>query len=255
MDSHDYYDKQPEFVVRSHQQQQQQLNRRTYAARRAYMTSQDRSFDRSEQPLSVPRRKSTAATVDNSYNNGSSQTTKAARKQNPIIALIRRKSFIWFLLTAACIAGLIFQLENIIELYFDYETVSELSIDVPTNITAPATSLCFPFTEVLDREELAKKFPRTRNEKIITLNDVQRLTVSQMFHMVPMPAGLLKMCIYRAPFSYARFTGVEDCEDIFQVERYYKQQYVCYSFRMREMENTNFAFDYIQNSMRNPGTL
>ena len=252
MPSQDYYNKRPNSASR-HQHQQLQLSRRTHAARRAYMTSQDsRSFDREMlglKPSASERRKSNDNFNDNGF------PSKPARKQNPIIAVIRRKSIVWFLLTIVCIVGLILQLENIIELYFEYETVSELSIDVPTNITAPAMSLCIPYTEIIDREKLTEIMPHTENETILLLSDVQHLTLSQMFLSVPMPAGLLKVCIYRAPYSYARFTGSEDCEDVFTVERYYKQQYVCYSFRMREMERAQFAFDYIQNSMRNPGTL
>lgn len=88
-----------------------------------------------------------------------SKPRKKKKKVNRFVETIKKKSMTWYIVMLAATAGLIWQLQDIMTLYFEYQTVTELVVDVPDNITAPALSLCFPYDELANRDQVNKAFP------------------------------------------------------------------------------------------------
>lgn len=148
-----------------------------------------------------------------------------------------KKSIIFYFLFATAIAGLIYQLYDIISLFFKYETVSELSIDVPTEILAPAMTLCFPVWEIINitklttekkiieqAESYGKKFRKETDPRDLDFL-IKTVPLADMFKASPPPTGIIETCIYRKPYSYARYPGFSTvCDDVFVIERFFRMQ-------------------------------
>ncbi|KAI1282111.1 hypothetical protein HDE_13210 [Halotydeus destructor] len=153
-------------------------------------------------------------------------------------------------------AGLSYQLYEITYLYFEFLTVTELIVTIPTNMSAPALSLCFPYQELSDKQKLDDKIPEIRNKSVVKMADLAgKLTIKDMFDMTPKPSGMFDYCMYREPKSYRRHLELngEKCDERFVISKYYKQQYICYQFNMTSKGTDYFTFDHIQDSLVLPG--
>jgi len=153
-----------------------------------------------------------------------SQLVKSAKKRRQRPKFLR-KPLTWYIFMALATAGLVWQLYDIIKLFFAYGTVTELLVVVPSNITAPALSICLPYDDFIIRNKLFAKYPQLSNITSIKLTDLDTLvTIKDIFEMTPNLAELFVYCMYRKPREYVRFVGSgAECAKIFGVQRYYSK--------------------------------
>ncbi|KAI1282012.1 hypothetical protein HDE_13211 [Halotydeus destructor] len=197
-----------------------------------------------------------------SYDQGHkpSRPKKPKSRSSAILDTMRRRGVKWYLVYAFLFAGLtlglVYQLNDIITMYFRYETVTVLDISVPEEITAPALSMCFLFPEVIDSDNLSNRHVRIHIKRQLTthpltLGDFADVTLAEILEAAPKP-DFLKLCSIRYPYSYSRIDKTEYC-DAFGVQRYFKQQFICYQISLFELSNTVYSFEYIQNALKSPG--
>lgn len=145
---------------------------------------------------------------------------------------------------------LIYQVVDITNLYFKYETVTVLKVVVPDNLTCPALSVCFPYDQLISRAHLSQVLPHLDNKEVLKLADLETLSIQQLFEMTPEPIDdLLTGCIFRSPNSFSQNVLTVNCTSVITITKFYKQQYICYKFALTNASTDVFTFEYIQNSL------
>lgn len=168
------------------------------------------------------------------------------------------KSFFWFMCLILAGGALLAQLWDLTQTFLKYDVVTELSVSAPTVTQMPALSLCFPFTKILDIDQLDKHHPaladKLYDEKLAITDTENVLTIQDIFDMTPKETAVVKSCKYRIPHRYPlqQLNNSVDCAQTFKVARYYKQQYMCYWFSPLDTE-TGFMYNDVLSSLQTPG--
>lgn len=96
---------------------------------------------------------------------------------------------------------------------------------MPTNVTAPALSLCFPYDELAIRDKLFAKWPELKKLEPLHLKDLDsKMMLKDIFEMTPTIRELFTYCLYRTPRSYTRYEKYKaECTQVFNVTKYYSK--------------------------------
>ena len=151
------------------------------------------------------------------------------------------KCVIWL----TSIAGCCIQLRTTFLVYFEYQTVTDISYPSIRNITIPALSLCTPYSDLLDYEELRKRKPDDWNKNPINISDRQEkhnqvqnvATIEDIFDLTPPESDLITGCHLHLE-STRSFSLIHDkaCYDHLSVKKFWTQEYICYKVLMNPTE-------------------
>ena len=148
-----------------------------------------------------------------------------------------------------CILGCVFQLQNICVSYFSFGTVTRNRFITPDRLSYPTLHMCFGYLhDMLEWESVGKKYgkvyPYDSNEgKLLWSN---KLTVRDLFEFTPNVT--FDRCRYRdAIGNNVILASGQTCADVFSVQKYIFQQYVCYALTKRKQESIDF--DFIHSSL------
>jgi hypothetical protein len=85
-----------------------------------------------------------------------------------------------------------------------------------------------------------------RNTKEGIRNIQKQLTVKQIFEHTPDDEGLISECFYRKLNDYAvtELKNRGECMTVFQVDKFYLQEYICYRFHIKGSNETSQKFQY-----------
>ncbi|KAI1301593.1 hypothetical protein HDE_03439 [Halotydeus destructor] len=169
------------------------------------------------------------------------------------------RGLFWYVCASLTLFGLGWQLYSISVLYQRYETVTETVVEVPSQLAAPALSLCFRYAELLDRRRFSLEVTNDSNEvSILEVGHTQnKMTVAKIFEMTPDGTELITECMFRRYNSYLRrfLRTNNECMNKFSVLKYFRVQFICYKFSMIQSANVNRVYSYhrLKNSVVNPG--
>ena len=135
-----------------------------------------------------------------------------------------------------CFVGCFWQVENISRLYFKYDTTTELSIDIPTELEAPDLSVCLRYVDVLD----IARFSRDRNISVgsadgdgkYSVDHIQlvqeTVTIADIFAYTPDVDDIFLSCLTRTPQSYEYIpANGKKCYELFTIINFYLQGNKC----------------------------
>lgn len=130
-----------------------------------------------------------------------------------------------------CFAGCLVQVINISHDYFRYGTTTKTTISYPEYVLPPNISFCSRIGEVVDIEKAHQLHNITFNgvDDQFHLEVFTKLTLSQIFNLVPVANETLLSCRLREPGQYFSHSE-ERCSRYFSVSRYFMQNSICYLY-------------------------
>ncbi|KAI1298723.1 hypothetical protein HDE_04079 [Halotydeus destructor] len=162
------------------------------------------------------------------------------------------------LFTLLCLMGWSYQIYCLITLYLDYNLAAEVAIEASENFTVPDTSICFRYTDILTNEAYMKVLGK--NQRYVPTNGGQvskllsHFTLDEIYAYTPSQREVFESCKIRhfAAYLLTPYTGKE-CNDLFDISKFYTQQYMCYKFSIRAKETYNT--EHVSRSIESPSIL
>ena len=139
------------------------------------------------------------------------------------------------------VIGFTAQLAQVSMQYFAYRTTTQVTLSTPEAIKFHTISLCIRYSDILDTESVQRDtgivWNRNWSDWQVAFDMESLLTVDQIFKYTPSHRSILRECMYRADnWTFVMENRGHVCERLFQIRRYFTQEYMCYSF-----ERTNDA--------------
>lgn len=147
---------------------------------------------------------------------------------------VRCKSAFSTLFYVICMIGFFAQLESITIYYLDYETTSEVRMEIPQHIHFPYVSICFKYEDVIKSQTVKHK---------IKLNTI---TISDIFESVPNVSLALKGCMLRAwdSYKFESYNTAALCNKYFDVDLFLVGSRICYRFKHKDfIQSWNYSYD------------
>lgn len=154
-----------------------------------------------------------------------------------------------FLTNLVCFIGCSYQVYDIISLFLRYDTVTFVSIKQLDSMKMMDLSLCARARDVFD----LAAFSKAKRAKVwIQGNEIRidgrkkRATIKDYFDFTPDGKDLIDECAVRQPLSYSH-DGMDrvGCNKMFQIEKFFIQEYICYKFHVKTYENDTYYFDHL----------
>lgn len=166
-----------------------------------------------------------------------------------------------------CFIGFCYQLNDILSVYFNYQTVNSVNINIRTELIVPDVSFCVRHIDIFDYERYEKDFNHTfsfkENDQNDTLTTSEKVfetadhtTIKQFFNYTPKTNDLFESCFVRRPGSYFFdiYKGA-DCYDLFSISRFFIQEFICYRFHIHKYVNDTFRYANIGYSQTYTGVF
>ena len=136
-----------------------------------------------------------------------------------------------------CSAGLLWQLSSLSTSYFEYQMISKVSYVKNDTVIPPAMSICVPFPQVFDSSKLgwSELNLSSPEEEARFLRSV---TVRQVFDATPEFRDLVSHAWIRARDSF----GIDDTLKSFQINKFTKNDGVCYRIQNRYADEKGFSY-------------
>ena len=161
------------------------------------------------------------------------------------MTLSRNKLSRLIIILIAC-CGLIFQIINISDRYFQFKTRTIIGITNPLHINIPTLSTCWDSEDVLEISEIEEKlnisFPSTEQiKKNLTLywNAAENLNASDYFDFTPSNESILENdtgCSIRYPGRVSPqypYPPSKECYERFNISKFLHRGMMCYSFSLK----------------------
>lgn len=175
------------------------------------------------------------------------------------------------LVTLFCVLGFLYQVSRFTDEYFRYATESELSVNMPDEITPPDITICFRYVDVIDVPALSKE----RSVKIKSLEEAKKgdnythLIQNIMFHsyirdvfnLTPSGQKVIAECDVKktSDYEFYKFKSPEECNKHFIVFKFYLQEYICYRFRrilqLEKSAPSTFSYHSISYALDRSGNV
>lgn len=139
-----------------------------------------------------------------------------------------------------CFIGCSYHCFEVCQLYFNFTTTTEVSVDRAVNSKPPHVSICFRFIDLLDLDHLKNqthhpefrymKRPLTA-EQYDLLWDT--LTLNDIFHLTPDPKHqpLVDKCMIRSRTTWQmKRMNETECRSRFTIRKYFHREFICYKF-------------------------
>lgn len=158
-------------------------------------------------------------------------------------------------------AGFFFQLITISSSYFAYKTVTRSDRSLPNKYAAPNLAICFPFKEIIN----PKLYFQLKGHPYVKLQSIDpfekfaqfpNVTVGEIFHLTPpIDGNLFNICMSQVPNSYETISASRgSClRDVFNVSKFYTQEFICYNFRPRF--TSEYSFNRLAHSLTSGGLI
>lgn len=131
-----------------------------------------------------------------------------------------------------CLAGLVYQIEQVCVLFFAYKTRSIVTYDASDRPVLPQIFVCIRSLEIIDRTDatygLLNRLPLTPEED---MNDQEKLTAKQVWDLSPSGEDSFKSCRYRPGLMFRMKKSYgKECNKYFSADKFLIGEYVCYLF-------------------------
>lgn len=156
-------------------------------------------------------------------------------------------------LTTCCIVICTFQVTQIMKTYFDYGTIARVELKVPQVYRARDLTICFRYSDLIDLKQINKKFNvHLKNpdgmgfpeqlEFYTNLTDY--LKIKDILAYTPPTSDLIKGCVVKLQNDSLMIEVADkfQCSELFNVEKYYSQEFICYSITQKMESNQQISF-------------
>ena len=155
-----------------------------------------------------------------------------------------------------CVLGFSYQIFKVLSSYFMYPTATTTTVKMPDKLEVPAVSLCIRFGDLIraDDGQLTYQMNDTRRQEHLE-HVKETMTLKDIFDKTPDTTNLISNCLHRHPFFYQVMELNEtDCSDLFNITKYFIQEFMCYKFQLSEQASQAlFNYQQIAFSLRYPG--
>lgn len=153
-----------------------------------------------------------------------------------------------FFFNFICIAGCAYQVGNVVNSYFQYQTVTKNRFHSPTNISFPQLHYCFVYLySGLDWSKVIKKYGKVfeyeGNISRALWMDV--LTIKDILEWTPKPE--IESCLYRDHTGHEIIRSEMKRCSYFTISKYVNQQYICY--HLKGIEDIQFNYHNVYSSL------
>ena len=150
--------------------------------------------------------------------------------------------------------GFVYQSWSVLSQYFSYQTITVLAISLPTTLVAPATSVCFPYLQILNRARIMDDYPNVTADNFNLETIATTLTILELFKYTPKADVNLAIssCLFRTPKSPQLFE-TKMCDGVMLLSKFYKQQFICYDVSL--VTDSGFEYRNIRNSISSAGEI
>lgn len=169
------------------------------------------------------------------------------RKQSRITMKLSKNVVLDLIIVTIASCGLIFQVFNISERYFQFKTRTVIILENPIAINIPTLSTCWDLEDILDVQKINQEtnisFPNWDEFKYKNYsaywNAVKQLTVADYFKYTPSNESILQKlqgCIIRTPKTYVTqhpWPSNAECYKIFSIQKYLHRGMMCYLFSVK----------------------
>lgn len=149
---------------------------------------------------------------------------------------------IYFLLA---MLGCLLQVYHISDQFFEYDTVTQLTMRRPINAKPPALILCFFLSQCYD-PKIVQKYGLNTSDKQLP----EKITLDQIFELTPTLQDQFKTCRLRTQ-GYRlsdRMKGNENCKQHFEIVKFYKQRLICFYIKLKD--ERPFFLEQLYNSIQ-----
>ena len=150
-----------------------------------------------------------------------------------------------------CSLGLLYQVEQISERYFKFQSRSDIHLSIPENTTMPRISTCWYLKSVMKgmEEKSVEEF----------YNKLDTMTVEEIFNSVPPVENIMKEeegCAIRKPSQFISiYPNRSECLKLFFIKRYIQRNFICYKFYVKNMEEENLEITEYSLTPSSPGLI
>ena len=179
---------------------------------------------------------------------------------NLTIDLYVKKIILNLVFGSLCLIGFLVHSVQISNNYFEYQTTTNLELDIPQNVAIPALSICWRYADLLDIQALQKLNPEftainfSSDETIVaSIRKIQSIIkVEQIFNFTPSSSKIMDECVVRTPDNYdVTHLKAVDCQSMFNIKKFYVQEYICYRTKMKA--NGSYVFQKVGSYLEYPG--
>jgi hypothetical protein len=133
-----------------------------------------------------------------------------------------------------CLSGFGYQTYHVSSIYFAYTTVTRLEFEAQSDMyEVPSLVMCVRYFDVIDQQRLKAETGIILNR----INDLEgaatesrKLTVAQILEYTPTGNQTIRSCLVHVKEYVIEELGADACNQMYNVSKYYTQEYVCYSY-------------------------
>ena len=147
------------------------------------------------------------------------------------------------LLNSICLSGLLYQIYQITDIYFQYKTRTTTKIFLTYSVSNPTLHSCIKVRNLFDFKRWNRVNPISRKFKLPGPDRIERrqfeekynsmLTLKEIFEYTPSTDDIIEYCRLRKPDEYAmKDYNTSECYEFFIVNKYFHREFMCYHFKL-----------------------
>ena len=158
---------------------------------------------------------------------------------------IKKNWLFEILLNSICLSGLLYQINKITDIYFQYKTRTATQVLITYSVSNPTLHSCVKARSLFDFKRwnrdshISKKFKLTSEYQSSSSNiSIERkfnsmLTLKEIFEYTPSTDEIIEYCRLRKPDEYAmKDYNTSECYEFFIVSKYFHREFMCYHFKL-----------------------
>lgn len=132
-----------------------------------------------------------------------------------------------------------------------------LDVDIPGKVVPPDLSLCFRYIDIFNTTRYAIdkniQLKNTKSPEDIRLAQAT-VTIADIFDYTPATDEIFKSCMTRLHKTYTfEIRNGSRCFDVFTVDNYYMQEYICYRINWETATNVTYSYRNLAYALTYPG--
>ena len=155
------------------------------------------------------------------------------------------KELFTVLFIVICFSGFLFQLQQVSQSYFRYQTISRLKVNVKDSETYSQIYFCARYAEVLDRSNY-KEYKGLRSvppiELVDLIDEMSNLTIRHIFKLTPSINEVISRCVIRTNiFEIPEVHLNESCNRLINVSKSVNGEHICYAFQINGQQEYSMS--------------
>ena len=155
------------------------------------------------------------------------------------------------LIVTLCLLGLLWQLYEVTNQYFKFQTMTSVGIQSAMKIKNPGVHVCFKHLDLLNRKMMNSEWKtnytktKLRDEDQEAIDILSRIRISEMFRWTPSVKDILVGCRIRKPgrFKMTEKQNSTECNKDFDIRKFFHRESMCYEFMLSFSVHNDSSFE------------